>query len=119
MEKSAIIIRSENGKVTYVIGEVLTKSAEELSAEIESLENQLSHVNCIDVESVKQEYDAKIEALKAEAESAIEKALEDQKHADEEVKRLSEEIDNLNAVLSTLTDSEKTEISKEDIKAEL
>lgn len=119
MEKSAIIIKSENGKVTYVIGEVLTKSTDELLAEINSLEDRLHRIVCVDVESVKQEYDAKIEALKAEANSAIERAIEDNKHADEDVKRISEEIDNLNAVLSTLTDVEKAEISEDEIKAEL
>ena len=103
MEKSAIIIKSENGSVTYVVGEVVTKTKEQLEADVKNLEAERAAIHDVDLDSIKQEYEAKLEELKAK----YEKDLADAQACAEEnlarVARINEDIDNLNAVLATIS----------------
>lgn len=103
MEKSAIIIKSENGSVTYVVGEVVTKTKEQLEADVKNLEAERAAIRDVDLDSIKQEYEAKLEELKAKYEKdlADAQACAEENHA--RVARINEDIDNLNAVLATIS----------------
>lgn len=116
MEKSAVILRSENGAVTYVIGEVVTKTKEQLESEVQELEAKRASICSQDVDAVRANYDARIEALKQEAEEAVQKAVKENELASEEVAKIGESIDNLNAVLSQFN-TEETKSADENAEA--
>lgn len=102
MEKSAIIIKSENGTVTYVVGEVVTKTKEQLEADVQNLEAERDAIKDVDLDSIKQDYEAKIAELKLKYEKdlADAQARIEEDHA--RIARINEDIDNLNAVLATI-----------------
>ena len=100
MEKSAVILKSENGAVTYVIGEVVTKTQEQLEQEIDELTLEVNSICSQDVDALRVDYNEKIEALKQEAELAIQSAIKENELANERVAKLNESIDNLRVVLS-------------------
>lgn len=116
MEKSAVILKSENGAITYVIGEVVTKTKEQLESEVQELEARKAGICSQDVEAIRASYDARIEALKQEAEEAIQKAIKENELASEEVIKITESIDNLNAVLSQFN-TEETKSADENAEA--
>lgn len=115
MEKSAIIIKSENGSVTYVVGEVVTKTKEQLEADVKNLEAERAAICDVDLDSIKQEYEAKLEELKAKYEKdlADAQACVEENHA--RVARINEDIDNLNAVLATISPNSYTPVETQEV----
>lgn len=105
MEKSAIIIKSENGTVTYVVGEVITKTKEQLEADVQNLEAEREAIKDVDFDSIKQDYETKIAELKQKYEKDLADAQARAEEGHARIARINEDIDNLNAVLATIQPS--------------
>jgi len=105
MEKSAIIIKSENGTVTYVVGEVVTKTKEQLEADVQNLEAEREAIKDVDFDSIKQDYETKIAELKQKYEKDLADAQARAEEGHARIARINEDIDNLNAVLATIQPS--------------
>lgn len=103
---STVIIRSENGTVTYVVGEVVSKTQEQIQNEIAELEAKIATRVPIEVDSIKEEYAEKIRLLNEEMEAAVAKAIADNEAANIEAQKDAEALENLKVVLDTFTPAE-------------
>lgn len=105
---STVIIRSENGTVTYVVGEVVSKTQEQIQNEIAELEAKIANRVSVDVDSIKEEYAEKIRLLNEEMEAAVAKAITDNEAANIEAQKDAEALENLKVVLDTFAPAEPT-----------
>lgn len=113
MSTSAIILKSENGEITYVVGEVVTKTKAQLEADIAELTKKAADLHNVDVEALKNNYELELQALKDKYTKLINDAEAENVRNKETLDKYYNEIDNLQAVLSTLPDAE---ISTEEVK---
>ena len=106
MSTSAIILKSENGEITYVVGEVVTKTKAQLESEIAKLSEMIAELKYEDVNLLKGMYEEELQALKSKYDKLIADAETNNAENEEALNKYQNEIDNLRAVLSTITGAE-------------
>ena len=98
---SAVIIKSENGTVTYVVGEVVSKTKEQLQAEATELETKIAGRTPINIDALKEECNEKLRILAEELDAKITAAIAFNEEQVKETQRDTENLNNLKAVLET------------------
>lgn len=116
MKNSTIIIKSENGTVTYVIGQVMEKTADQVTEEIKELEAKRDSLVCKDPEAIKAEYEEKILLLQQELTVKLEQAAKDKEESEKLTAEINDRIDNLYAVLDSFESLKEPEIQEKPVE---
>lgn len=116
MKNSTIIIKSENNTVTYVIGQVMEKTADQVTEEIKELEAKRDGLICKDPETIKAEYEEKILLLQQELTVKLEQATKDKEEAEKLTAEINDRIDNLYAVLDSFESLKEPEIQEKPVE---
>lgn len=117
MEKSVIVIKAENGVVSYVIGQVETATKEKVEAEIAALRMDLSaDREGFSLEAIEDAFAARFEALEAEKAAAISEAKAKEEAYQESILEIKEKIKRLEAVYAVFEDdiSEEESVDAEE-----
>ena len=112
MKNSTIIIKSENGTVTYVIGQVMEKTADQVAEEIKELEAKRDGLVCEDPEAIKAEYEEKILLLQKELAIKLEQATRNNEEIEKMTIEINEKIGNLRAVLNSFESFKEPEVQE-------